>query len=333
MTLDLVTSQRLVEPTPWEMESYRAAPKHERDDWHDVLDRAAAFRWDDSVLRVVESEARREELARRLWCMPAVAMCGGPRPNVFRALFQKDIGGVAGVSDSWFDASYYVVDGVSGKVSDFVDYVDPSHTLRQATSANQVAAPSADAALANALTATFSGSQWYTSTRSASSWTYLHDGTGFEATTVLTPTSTPALQAVWATRTGGGVVVGCQHYFAGTTLSMAVGNGTANIFGPNPTTSAGQVSAGSSTYFTASYSEGSSPEGSIRKNGTVVASGASLAAPSASAAASTLRFGAFSDGSPLNARVRSKCFFRRVLSAAHRTIVQQWIQRETGLSP
>lgn len=168
MTLDLVTSQRLVDPTPWEMERFRSAPKHERDDWHDVLDRASAYRWDDAVLRVVESEARREEHARRRWFMPAVGMCGGPRPNVFRAAFQKDIGGVAGVSDSWFDASYYVVDGVSGKVSDLVDYIDPTHTFRQATSAVQPAVPASDVAFGGANVLVFANNEFFVSTRPAS---------------------------------------------------------------------------------------------------------------------------------------------------------------------
>lgn len=344
MTLDLVSSQRLVEPTPWEMERFRAAPKHEREDWHDVLDRASAYRWDDSVLRVIESEARREEHVRRRWFMPVAAMCGGPRPNVFRALFQKDIGGVSGVSDSWFDASYYVLDGVSGKVSDFVDYIDPTHTLRQATSANQCAVPSAVAAMNNALCVQGTGVEFYTSTRAPSAWKYLHDGGGAEHRHVFIGDNTSVDQTLHSTCN---VLSGSTSVGSFTETSFAAGNLLGGLFVTNGTTSPANgriISAsgfivqssgsGNPTYIGGSYLEGSGTDYIVYVRGSIAVSGSTTGVPAASDPSFTLRlFQNYSTTLPFKGRWRAGYFVRRVLSAAHRTIVQQWIQKETGIAP
>jgi hypothetical protein len=76
-----------------------------------------------------------------------------------------------------FTGSRYELDGVSGKVLRFVDWLDPTHYLAQATSANQCAVPAATAAVRNALTAAFDSNPFYVSTRAAAEYSYLHNET------------------------------------------------------------------------------------------------------------------------------------------------------------
>jgi hypothetical protein len=330
MTLDLVVSQRLREPTPWELEQWRAAPKHDRADWEDVLDRASLYRWDDSVLRKVDEEARREECQRKLWFMPAPAMCGGPRPNVFRCLFRKDIGGVAGVSESWFDAAFTVESG--GKVTDFIDYVDTTHALNQSNGSLQVAAPTADAALSNAFSATFvpASVTRYVSTRLSSSFRFWQNGTGVHIYLTWVPVGATTTYLV-STRAGGGAAEN-----GGTILRLSTGavnaswtNGTTQMTNP----SGGNAVAGTGTFCSFSYSETESPEYNLKLKTTSLGSGSSLVAPIAADPQGTLTLGSGTTGTaPANMRFRSLHVFRRVLTSAADLIVRQRIQYETGLS-
>lgn len=101
--------------------------------------------------------------------------------------------------DSWFDASSYTQD--SGTVVSFVDIAQQSHVLTQASVPNQVALPTPSRLFNGALAATFSA-HYYDSSRQASSWRHLHDGTGCEAYCVMAPTSVAAGQRVlFATNT------------------------------------------------------------------------------------------------------------------------------------
>jgi hypothetical protein len=108
-----------------ETPSIRGYSPQDRINLEKVFDLSMDLRTDEAVQRTLESEQRRRQ---KIWFMPHAG--GGMfRPHIFRALFQKDIGGVAGVSDCWFDADLYTVDGGSGKVLDFVDYIDQTHIL------------------------------------------------------------------------------------------------------------------------------------------------------------------------------------------------------------
>jgi hypothetical protein len=251
------------------------------------------------------------------------------RPHIFRALFQKDIGGVAGVSDCWFDADLYTVDGGSGKVLDFVDYIDQTHSLRQPVAGKQVVVPAADAALSNSLSATFAGAEWYLSNRPASSWTYLIAGTGMEVISTYVPIDSGIEYFIVSTRPSNHGYC-CSRTAAGTNRFLVIGPGGSfsSIVGAMPAT-------------TATYADHSSVYPSVdqwvnRVKSTVVASGAFGYVPTGVGSnAGSLMLGAGSGGLAFFAsmRFRSVYLFQRVLASAERLIVQQWNQRTTGILP
>lgn len=327
--LDCVVAERLRNPSKWEWERYRSALKAERRDWTDVLDQSSIYRWDESVLRKIEEDARREEYQRRLWFAPAPASPGGPRPNVFRALYRKDIGGVSGVSDSWFDAGLTTVDGGSGKINALVDYVDTSHALTQGGSTQQCALPAADASMGGALTLTFAGGQYYDSNRAPSWWTFLHDGTGSTIRLVFTPTNVSATTIALATILGTNS--GMQFVLGNTgTVQVAIYNASAAIAAP--VTAASALSNGTATYTSISYSESASPEYDLRMKSTSSATGSTTDAPLSTAPAFTFCLGTRGNRAvPLQARVRALYIHRRVLSSVEHLIEQQFTTSTTGI--
>jgi hypothetical protein len=123
--LDQQLTRLSLQPSAYEMQRWRASCGPDKTDWEELLDLAPSHRWDAALLPIVEK-----------YYLTGMNS-NSARPHVFRALFREDIGGIAGVSDSWFDASYTVTDGVSGKTQDFVDYIDSSHALRQTTAGQQ----------------------------------------------------------------------------------------------------------------------------------------------------------------------------------------------------
>ncbi len=296
----------------------------ERADWTRILDECGSFRHDDAVLRVLDSEARREEHRRQqerklIWCAPAPACASVARPHIFRATFLKDIGGVSGVSDSWFDPNYVAVDGGSGKVQSFIDYIDISHLLSQASAGFQVVAPTADAAFANALSALFVAASVtrYVSTRSAAAWGFVFNGTGVDLLHVF---RTP--------RTGTQVVAACggtnpilQHYFT------AAGDATLQVTG---------LSANAAAAITANvgfYTEWSANANyAWRRKGTSAASG--VFTPVVGDPNTTYTLGATgSFAFPADMNFRAMYSHRRVLNTSERTVHQQFIQSQTGVAP
>jgi hypothetical protein len=108
-----------------------------------------------------------------------------------------------------FTADYYAIDGVSGKVASFIDWSDPTHTLAQATSANQVALPAAHADYPGRLCATFTGVERYASNRAGATWNYLSNGMSMSVHAVCTPTATNT--RLCSTRNAGnGFLLGIQ---------------------------------------------------------------------------------------------------------------------------
>jgi hypothetical protein len=259
--------------------------------------------------------SRRERRGRRTPSTRAVA----------RTPFQQVLALAAG--RPVFTADYYAVDGVSGKVASFIDWNDPSHTLAQATSANQVALPAAHADFGGKLCATFTGVERYPSVRTAGQFSYISDGTGFESFDVVTFTSFPAQQCTW----GAQVFPGCQHAVSAAGGYVAgVYNASAQVVA---TTSGGTVSAGVPTYLNLSHGTAKSPQWEKRVKGTVGASGAYVNPPSGAPANSLVLGSLLSGGSqPAFMRFRSLMFFP-VLSTSQRTQVQQYIQADTGIAP
>lgn len=338
MSLDRVVTERLAVPTPWELERYKSARGFDRAEWSRLFDEAVCLRHDDATLRAHESHQR----AERVRCAPAAAtVAAGPRPNLFRATFRR--AAVAAESDCWFDASYYNVDGVSGKVSGFVDYIDSGHWLYRSTTSQQVAVPSADAAAAGSLTAPFLGSQYYDSTRAASRFRYRHDGSGVEEMClgVITAISGTA-PGFWAcTRSiqsfnevgaglaslssGGRFIVGNSTAVGGTTSPIDT-----SYCSPSPV-------VGSLYLMHASYKEAIAPEWRFTLDaaaGSTLYSGASNVAPEAATdPQGTLRLGAGIPQLviPLTARWRLFASWRRVLSITERVIARAHLKTTTGL--
>lgn len=224
---------------------------------------------------------------------------GGGGPNgADLSLFSTLKGIFAG--GSIFSGDYYAIDGGTSKVASIIDHLDPTHALTQGTSAQQVAAPSADANLNSALSFTFAVSQRYTSNRAASTWAYLHGASSTPSTTV----------AVFVPNTDGASVtnntifssvrnndfttqVGALLAYSTTTtvggLIYRVGNGAAQVISTTPTTVFSQ-NVGSS--MRVKYAEGTATEFSVHKLGVLASSGNSTNAPSASAPQSSLVLGA-----------------------------------------
>jgi hypothetical protein len=302
-----------------------------RGEWERIFDDAAGVRQDDAVLRVLEAEARREEHRREqerrgVWCAPAPVASRVGRPHIFRALFRKDIGGVAGVSDSWFDTDFCAVDGVSGKAQSWVDYIDNTHLARQTVSGSQAALPSANVNFASSKTAPFSAS-YYPSNRAASAFTFRHDGTGMEETTVFSPTSLALTYIYSSTRPAGiGASIGWNPPTPSFAVSKASGFAILSL--------AGSLTANVPTYLDAYYSETASPEFEFRVKGTVVDSGASSQAPDTASPNDTYSIGGNPTGTFTAPMDWSATYlFRRPLNAAQRTVKQNFIRGRTGVVP
>lgn len=191
---------------------------------------------------------------------------------------------------SIFSADRYTLDGVSGKVSGLVDWLDGTHVAVQATAANQAAAPAANSALNRRLALTLDGNQRYDSNRAASTWNYLHDGTGctFGSVCVALPDGTNR-RVMHGTldRALNPTSVGVTWYYQASTLSLIVGRNNATR------TIASTISAtftnGVAFTSRASYKEGASPEFFFTKTGVTLTSGSSAADPSTADPAYTLR--------------------------------------------
>lgn len=90
------------------------------------------------------------------------------------------------------------------KVGGFVDWNNTGRTLSQGTAASQVDVPVTSSAFGNQHVATFAGSQSYQSNQAASTWKFLHDGTGSEVFIVGAFNSTASYAALYSTADGGG---------------------------------------------------------------------------------------------------------------------------------
>ncbi len=137
---------------------------------------------------------------------------GPPKKSAFASLFSA--------GDAWFSSDSYSVDGVSGKVASFVDVMDATHLLVQASSSLQVAVPSSDAQLASKASAKFLGAQSYSSNRSLAQWAHIHSGEGFTGVLVWVPTSVTGTQGLYGNRGASGE--GLQTYTSATNVRSGI---------------------------------------------------------------------------------------------------------------
>lgn len=235
--------------------------------------------------------------------------------------------------DSWFDATSYTVDGVSGKVFTFVDRKDPSHFIAQPASANQVVIPTADAALGGVLSASFvtASANRYVSNRSISSFRFLHDGTGCEVLDVYVPLNAGANQAVWATRANASSTTetGTVRQMSGTVHRLVVSNGTASV----PVVAAsGSYVDGVGSYSDIFHSTPSTPDYGIYNKTVLGNNGTYTGVPAVGDSQGTFTLGTSVSGTTGGTfRWHATYMFKRVLTAAERQVAQNYITLNTGL--
>lgn len=192
-------------------------------------------------------------------------------------------------------ADSYTLDGVSGNVLSWTELstsatgiksITANHVLTQATSAQQCAVPAANASFQNRVSATFVD-QRYLSNSAASSWRFLHDGTGVAVYSVLSLDTVTGSKYLLATSSGG-TGTGFNHGPVGAALACFVGNGTAAIANP----SGGTLAISTAYYWRYRYTENVSPEVDVYiKTSSAATTASTSAAPAAGDAGSTLELG------------------------------------------
>jgi hypothetical protein len=226
-----------------------------------------------------------------------------------------------------FTADRYTVDGVSGKTAAFVDWSDSARTLAQATSAQQVALPASHASFSGSLCATFAGGQWYDSNQAAAFWDYMVDGAGVTSILVSEPTSAVGFQG-YATTAFSGINPGYFLYGNAGDPNLAI-YGASGVAVVSSSFGAGALAP---YVLTIEHGTSRTPDWSAKRTGTAAATGAYGAAVG-SPTESTLRLGAYGNGSnPASMRWRALLTFP-LLTSAQLAIVHAWIQADTGLAP
>jgi len=224
---------------------------------------------------------------------------------------------------SWSRADTYTTAGAN--VAGFTDKALPGHALVQATPASQVAISTVDALYNNKPSAKFIGAQWYQSNVSASAWKFLHDGTGCEEFTVY---SSPLLgtEIVWAT---GDIGQRAQRFYSalGVVSAYAAGYSASGV-----TSAPGTQTPNTAYYAGYALKEGTSPELVAYSKGNSY--GSIDGTPSLVAPEGPFTLGANSAGL-YNSTMNwvDTILFKRVLTAAERLQVRQYIQNRYGVAP
>lgn len=223
--------------------------------------------------------------------------------------------------DMHFSATSVTLTG--SEVASMIDLNDATNTFTPESASVRPAQPAADSALGNALSMTFA-SDTMISTKAASFWTFIHDGTGYESFMVMVPTAITGTQSwLW-----NGSSPGIDHGMDGGNFYHAIfqAAGGTVVF----STPALGMTVGTATYVNHSYSTAAGWV--LRRKSTVLGSGSQAMAPATGAAANTMRIG--SDGfNRASFRLAALIIFKRVLSSGDRTTVQSWIQSTYGIAP
>ncbi len=240
------------------------------------------------------------------------------------------------VGDSWFDASNYTVDGVSGKVASFVDRNDATHSLVQATSGNQVAIPTSNASFNNAPTASFvlSSVNYYVSNRALTAWRFLHNGAGCTVVWVGAKKAAVGNQALYGSinqSVSGGNGPGVEVYTFDTSSNVRSYTGTNGgaVFNGLVT---GGLALSTPTYLVTTYG---SPNFAVYAKSTSAASGTQSISPVATNPSSVLTLGAASSVGQLPSTQdwRALYVFARVLNSTQLATVGAYIQLQTSIIP
>lgn len=238
----------------------------------------------------------------------------------FKALFKS--------GDSWFDADRVLIDGGSGKVSTWIDYIDPTHTLVQTTSANQCAV-AADALLRGRKSLQFVGGQRYDSSRAASAWSYLHQA-GHTAVWVGVGSSVTTTRYMWSTQASAvtsSIGASLLHVAAELRVRVGAGSGVTpvslNVASTLPASPAG---LGSITRMR------SDATWDVRFGGATIGSGTATGLGAGSPGI-TLRVGAVGgSGGFFSGNTRALYFFRRALSTYEQAVFTAFVRADCGVA-
>jgi hypothetical protein len=227
------------------------------------------------------------------------------------------------------EADRYTESG--GNVVAFQDYMDPTHEF--AVDAGTLPAPTADAALSNALSATFSAHR-VRSSRAASAWRYLHDGTGCEAYMVAVPTNVSAGQRVWFATNPNTALAGDTGAEIFSSTDAAVLGLANNGAYPVAFSLGGQLVAGTATVLGYSSATSQTPDAILRRRSATIVSGNYGSAVAAGDPTATLGIGADTSGGRFGA-FRFAGFYAapRIFSAAERALFFERIQAKYGIAP
>lgn len=169
---------------------------------------------------------------------------------------------------------------------------------------------------------TFDGSDWLVSSLAASSWAFLHDGTGATIYSVVR-TNASAVGNIVATGTGSGIVRGILHRYnaAFAPLFFMSDGAVAQLF-----LTGGAVTTGQFSLLTSTFATADTPDGSLFVNGVSVATG-NAGGVSALAPAATLTLGATIAGANgLVGSMRRIMIYAGAHSAAQQAAVLAYMQ-------
>jgi hypothetical protein len=229
---------------------------------------------------------------------------------------------------SFIASGHITLSGV-GKVLSIHDLNNDAHVLTNANTSQQCDFPVVHADYNNQLCLTFTVPDLKNySSNIPGIVNYMHDGSGGEFFVVNTPTAAGTSVLVGSRNISGrGFTLGRSTSPASFFYVITAANGFA-ISQTDPTNSWLQDVP---TYINPSYAIFMTPDATVRRRGTTLTSGNQSIAPEAGSSSQALRLG--SDASNFfRGRWRSLLFFPP-LSTTQRSLVQQWIQQDTGIAP
>lgn len=200
-----------------------------------------------------------------------------------------------------------------------------SHAYVQSNTAKQVAAPAAYANLNNALAGTFTGAEYYQSNAAASTWTFLHDGTGAEMFVVFEKTGGGTYYLVASHNTTAGFDFQTAANLTGSVLDAAGGY---VIFAASAA-----LTWANEKYVSMSYATSDTPDFTQNRRATAAGTDNNRLTPASTAPQGSLMIGASTTGAaPFVGAIACVMVWNRVLSAGERTTVRAYITSKYGVT-
>lgn len=223
---------------------------------------------------------------------------------------------------TWLRADSFTESG--GKVTAFVDKMRPAHLMVQATAANQVPTPTADAAFNNQLSAVFTAASvhYYTSNLPSTDWAFANTGP-LEVFFVYTSTGTGSQLLLGTRAAATAAETGFALSRASATVYGYIGNGTAT---QPQTGTVGTHATNVATYLNWRHSAATAPNMVLDVLDGTTFRGTFVGALGGTTPQFTLSLGARATGVlPADMRFVDALIFNRVLSDSERQTVRDYI--------